>query len=158
MEVSKIFSKLALLIIVFSTVSRAEPVLRAADWAEEACKAWNQDSILTNGLFTSGWVNNDLDRGYKVIILYRTDCPSNNRAELKISSVDGQAKCSYGGKVVEETVDKKTDYIMHAKTQRWIEMGDGKYGPMKAMMLRRLKFKGPKMEAMGNAALYGTVS
>jgi putative sterol carrier protein len=29
-------------------------------------------------------------------------------------------------------------------------MGEGKYGPMKAMMLRRLKFTGPKMEAMGN--------
>ena len=29
-------------------------------------------------------------------------------------------------------------------------MGDGRDGPMKAMMFGRLHFKGPKMEAMGN--------
>ena len=60
------------------------------------------------------------------------------------------AKCFYGGAVTVTTLDKKVDYLMHAKTVRWEQMGAGKYGPMKAMMLRRLKFKGPKMEAMGN--------
>jgi putative sterol carrier protein len=39
---------------------------------------------------------------------------------------------------------------MFADTKRWIEVGNGDYGPMKAMMLGRLKFKGPKIEAMGN--------
>jgi len=37
---------------------------------------------------------------------------------------------------------------MHATTERWNEMGAGEYGPMKAMMFGRLKFAGPKVEAM----------
>jgi putative sterol carrier protein len=39
---------------------------------------------------------------------------------------------------------------MHAKTERWKQMGAGEYGPMKAMMLGRLSFSGPYGEAMGN--------
>jgi putative sterol carrier protein len=39
---------------------------------------------------------------------------------------------------------------MHARTQRWLEMGAGEYGPMKGMMLGRLSFSGPYGEAMGN--------
>ena len=41
-------------------------------------------------------------------------------------------------------------YLMFAKTERWEEMGAGKYGPMKGMMFRRLRFQGPRMEAMNN--------
>ena len=47
-------------------------------------------------------------------------------------------------------LDSGADYVMHASTQRWLEMGAGDYGPMKAMMLGRLSFKGPYGEAMGN--------
>ena len=39
---------------------------------------------------------------------------------------------------------------MFAQTTRWEEMGAGKYGPMKGMMTRRLRFQGPKWEAMNN--------
>ena len=39
---------------------------------------------------------------------------------------------------------------MTAETKRWIEMGKGEYGPMKAMMFGRLSFDGPMGEAMGN--------
>ena len=39
---------------------------------------------------------------------------------------------------------------MFADTSRWQEMGEGLYGPMKGMMTGRLKFKGPKFEAMRN--------
>ena len=46
--------------------------------------------------------------------------------------------------------DKEPDYVMWANTKRWIEMGKGEYGPMKAMMFGRLKFKGPMWEAMKN--------
>ena len=155
----------SIIFLTISAIAKAEPALMSADWAEQACKAWNEDPILTNDLYESGWVNNNLDRGYKVIILYRTDCPESKRAELKINAVEGKAECVYGGKVIDATVDKRADYIMHANTRRWIEMGTGKYGPMKAMLLRRLKFKGPKVEAMGNMGpfknfllLTGTVS
>jgi putative sterol carrier protein len=41
---------------------------------------------------------------------------------------------------------------MWADSKRWQEMGIGDYGPMKAMMFGRLKFEGPKGEAMGNMA------
>jgi putative sterol carrier protein len=146
----KAFLTISITLILFSSIAKAEPVLMSADWAESACDAWNQDPILTDKLYESEWIKNNLERGYKVIILYRTDCPNSNRAELKISAEEGKAQCTYGGKVVDKTINLKVDYIMHATTQRWTEMGAGKYGPMKAMMLRRLKFKGPKMEAMGN--------
>lgn len=150
MFVRKNLSKATLLILIFSSIAHAEPVLMSPEWGVHACDAWNQDPILTNKLAESGWVKNDLDRGYKIITLYRSDCAKSKRAQLKISLVEEKAECTYGGGVIEQTVDTKVDYIMHAKTQRWIEMGEGKYGPMKAMMMRRLKFKGPKMEAMGN--------
>ena len=38
------------------------------------------------------------------------------------------------------------------ETGRWVEMGKGEYGPMRAMMLGRLGFTGPMVEAMGNMA------
>lgn len=146
----KAFLTISITLILFSSVAKAEPVLMSAAWAEQACAAWNEDPTLTDKLYESDWVKNNLERGYKIIILYRTDCPNSKRAELKISEAEGKAECIYGGKVVEKTVNKRADYIMHATTQRWMEMGAGKYGPMKAMMMRRLKFKGPTMEAMGN--------
>ena len=138
------------MLMILSSATYAAPILMSSDWAQQACDAWNEDPVLTDKLFESGWIKNDLDRGHKVIILYRTNCIGSKRAELKISAVEGKAKCTYGGEVVDKIVDKRADYIMHATTQRWIEMGEGKYGPMRAMMLRRLKFTGPKMEAMGN--------
>lgn len=50
----------------------------------------------------------------------------------------------------EDELQPKADYLMFAQTTRWEEMGAGKYGPMKGMMFRRLRFQGPKMEAMNN--------
>lgn len=147
---SKAFFIISIFLVIFSITTKAEPALMSAEWAEHACDAWNQDPTLIEGLYKSDWTKNDLERGHKVIILYRTDCTNSKRAELKISETDGKAKCIYGGKVIDAIIDKRADYIMHATTQRWMEMGAGKYGPMKAMMLRRLKFKGPKIEAMGN--------
>jgi putative sterol carrier protein len=35
-------------------------------------------------------------------------------------------------------------------------MGKGEYGPMRAMMFRRLKFDGPMMEAMDNMGPFGS--
>src|SRR5574340_1000679 len=61
---------------------------------------------------------------------------------------DGKAMCVYGGAVQNASMDYSADYTMHATTERWNEMGAGEYGPMKAMMFGRLKFTGPKMEAM----------
>jgi putative sterol carrier protein len=47
-------------------------------------------------------------------------------------------------------LDKSVDYLMWADTRRWQQMGAGEHGPMKAMMLFRLRFKGPYGEAMGH--------
>jgi putative sterol carrier protein len=58
--------------------------------------------------------------------------------------------CAYGGPVETANLNKSHDYVMHATTQRWIEMGKGEYGPMRAMMFGRLEFEGPKGEAMSN--------
>ncbi|KAA3619105.1 MAG: sterol-binding protein, partial [Proteobacteria bacterium] len=70
--------------------------------------------------------------------------------EMRISLVDGMAKCVYGGSVENTDLNDDFDYVMHATTERWLQMGAGDYGPMRAMMFGRLKFDGPKWEAMKN--------
>lgn len=116
------------------------------EWAAQACDVWNKNATLTNGL-ADKWVKNDAGHGHKVIHLYRTDCGSTYMSEMRIALKDGKAMCVYGG-AVQNKLDLSVDYLMHGKTQHWIEMGAGEYGPMKAMMFGRLKFQGPKVEAM----------
>ncbi len=125
-------------------------VFMDAEWAQGACEAWNQDPVLTEGLAQSGWIDNDKGRGYKAIHIYRHDCAKSPRIELTLSKQDGKAMCVYGGAVKHQKLDDGADYVMYAKTKRWMEMGRGEYGPMKAMMFGRLAFEGPMWEAMKN--------
>ena len=139
-----------LLALAFGTAGAADPVLMSGDWAESACAAWNADASLTTELAESGWIENDSGRGFKALQVFRKDCNDQPTAELRISLVEGKARCVYGGPVETVPFDKGADYVMDATTERWIEMGAGEYGPMKAMMFGRLSFKGPYGEAMGN--------
>ncbi|MBU1395711.1 MAG: SCP2 sterol-binding domain-containing protein [Gammaproteobacteria bacterium] len=132
---------------VLATTAHAAPAMMSAEWTAQACDAWNKDALLVDGL-AEKWVKNNKDRGYKIIHLYRTDCGEATMTELKIMDKDGKAMCVYGGAVQNPTMDHAVDYTMHATTARWNEMGAGEYGPMKAMMFGRLKFTGPKVEAM----------
>lgn len=132
--------------MVDSPSSDAPPVLMSDPWAVGACETWNQTTELTDGL--GEWIQNDLDRGFKVIQLYRTDCPESGWVELRLAEEEGAVRCFYGGAKETAELDSSADYIMHAMTERWQQMGAGSYGPMWAMMTGRLKFKGPKFEAM----------
>jgi putative sterol carrier protein len=121
--------------------------LMSAEWTAKACEQWNNTPLLANDL-ADKWIKNDGGKGYKIIHLYRTDCGEASKTEMRISAKDGKAMCTYGGKVENTKLDSGVDYIMHATTERWGEMGRGEYGPMKAMSFFRLKFTGPKLEAM----------
>jgi putative sterol carrier protein len=132
-----------------ASAASAAPGLMSAEWARDACQAWNADATLTTQLQASGWVANDKKRGYKVLQVYRTDCADSPRVELRIAAKDGKALCVASGKS-EAKLDFGVDYAMSAETARWQEMGRGEYGPMRAMMFGRLAFDGPMMEAMGN--------
>jgi putative sterol carrier protein len=121
----------------------------SADWAKDACDAWNAEPVLTGKLVDSGWIKNDAGRGYKLMHVARNECGERPTAELRIALKDGKAACVYGGAPT-STLDTSVDYAMKADTARWIEMGRGDYGPMRAMMLGRLGFDGPKFEAMSN--------
>lgn len=121
-------------------------------WAKLACEAWNAEPVLTGGLAESGWAKNDAKRGFKLIQIYRSDCPQSARVELRIAEQDGKARCTYGGALQDAKLDSAVDYVMYASTERWQEMGRGEYGPMRAMMFKRLQFDGPMLEAMGNMA------
>ncbi|MBN8262066.1 MAG: SCP2 sterol-binding domain-containing protein [Xanthomonadales bacterium] len=136
----------ALLALACAPAFAASPLM-SAEWTQQACTAWNQNPTLTNGL--AKWIGNDKGRGYKAIHLYRTDCGAKTATELTIVKEAGKAVCQYGGPIKHAKLDYAVDYTMHATTARWDEMGQGKYGPMKAMMFGRLEFSGPKMEAMG---------
>ena len=132
---------------VLATTAHAAPPMMSTEWTAQACDAWNNDPVLMDGLGEK-WIKNDKDRGYKIIHLYRTDCGETTQTEMKIVPKDGKAICVYGGAVQNPKMDYAVDYTMHATTARWNEMGAGEYGPMKAMMFGRLKFSGPKTEAM----------
>jgi len=133
-----------------SSSSAGKPVLMSEAWVKAACDKWNEDELLTDGLAASEWVDNDGDKGYKVMHLSRKDCESSAAVEMQFERKDNKAICVYGGKVQNPDLDPGADYYLFADTPRWIEMGNDEYGPMAGMMFGRLKFKGPKMEAMGN--------
>jgi putative sterol carrier protein len=139
-----------LMLMVTSAAHATDPVLMSAEWGAAACAAWNADPVLTRDLVESDWIKNDKGRGFKVMQVYREDCGDQPSAELRVSLKDGKAECTYGGAVQTAKLDSGADYVMYAETTRWLEMGRGEYGPMKAMTFGRLGFKGPKMEAMGN--------
>jgi len=125
-------------------------ILMSPQWAAQACEAWNKEPQLTGALFESGWIKNDAGRGFKVMQLYRRDCGEQPTAEMRIVAKDDRAICTVGGAVQTARLETGSDYVMSADTSRWLEMGKGDYGPMRAMMLSRLHFSGPKFEAMGN--------
>ena len=129
-----------------SLSAQAAPLM-SADWATQACQSWNNNPVLANELGEK-WIKNDAGRGYKVIHMYRTDCGEDSKVEMTISAKDGKALCTYAGKIQHANLNTSVDYVMHAETKRWKEMGAGEYGPMRAMGFGRLKFDGPMVEAM----------
>lgn len=135
------------LITGFTAIPAQATPLMSADWATQACEVWNKNPILTDGLGDK-WIKNNAGRGYKIVHMYRTDCGEPSKIEMKIVPQGAKAICSYGGKVQNAKLNLDVDYVMHAETKRWREMGAGEYGPMRAMAFGRLKFEGPKMEAM----------
>src|SRR5512140_2559151 len=134
----------------------ADPVLMSADWVRAACTAWNADAVLPVKLQESGWVENNKKRGQKVLRIARKDCPSSPQVELVIAPKDGRAQCIEGRAAGAAAIDTDVDYLMTAETKRWVEMGRGEYGPMRAMMFGRLSFDGPMGEAMGNMGPFGS--
>ena len=141
--------------LVGSAAQSAEPAVMSGEWGAAACAAWNADPVLTRDLVDSGWIKNDKGRGYKVLQVYRSDCGDKPTVELRVALQDGKAQCVYGGPVQTQQLDRSADYVMHATSKRWQEMGAGEYGAMKAMMLGRLSFSGPYGEAMGNMGPFG---
>lgn len=143
----------ALGIVVPGAASAQAPApapLMSATWAQSACEAWNGDPELTTQLVETGWTKNDAGRGFKILQIYRSDCADAPRVELRIAEQEGKARCAYGGSAQTAKLDGGADYLMHAETARWQEMGRGEYGPMRAMLFNRLQFEGPMLEAMGN--------
>ncbi|PTU29171.1 SCP2 sterol-binding domain-containing protein [Stenotrophobium rhamnosiphilum] len=135
---------------MLATSAQASTTLLSPEWAAQACDAWNKDPILTKELVKSKWASNDGGHGYKAIQIYRNDCENSAWVELQIAQKGELAQCIYGGKIKTTKLTSGVDYVMNASTQNWVEMGKGEYGPMKAMMTTRLRFKGPMIEAMNN--------
>lgn len=129
----------------------AQPLMMSPQWADTVCQGWNKSKPLTQDLVGRKWMDNDNKRGYKVIHLYRTDCPKSPRVELTITAKNEKAMCTYGGKIKHKKLNLDVDYLMHATLADWICMGKNDFGcgPMMAMMNGTLQFSGPKMEAMG---------
>jgi len=147
--IRKLGSAVAVLAITLSAGVNAATFMDA-DWASQMCEAWNK-SNLPSELGGDGWAGKNAGRGYKVIHLYRDKCGDKSKVELEISDKDGKANCSYGGAVKHAKLNYDVDYLMYATDEDWTCMGKGSFGcgAMGAMATGKLKFKGPKMEAMG---------
>jgi putative sterol carrier protein len=140
-------SLIAAAVLALTAGAATAAPLMSVDWTAQACNAWNKDAELTGGLVDK-WIKNDAGRGYKIIHLYRSNCGDQTMTEMKIVAKDGKAICVYGGAVQNPKLDLSVDYEMNATTENWHKMGTGSPGPMMAMMSGKLKFKGPKVEAM----------
>lgn len=149
MEMSARNALLAAAFAAMAGTAAAAPALMSEEWAKAACTAWNADATLTKDLHETGWAANDKKRGYKALQVARKDCKASPKVELRIAAKDGKAMCVSGAKSA-AALDLDVDYAMVADTKRWVEMGKGEYGPMRAMMFGRLSFDGPMGEAMGN--------
>ena len=149
MEMSARNALLAAAFAAMAGTAAAAPALMSEEWAKAACTAWNADATLTKDLHETGWAANDKKRGYKALQVARKDCKASPKVELRIAAKDGKAMCVSGAKSA-AALDLDVDYAMVADTKRWVEMGKGEYGPMRAMMFGRLAFDGPMGEAMGN--------
>ena len=152
----RIVRRAAFAALVLSGPAAAAPVMMSPEWAGEACKAWNADPTLTRELHESGWAANHKNRGQKVLRIARKDCKASALVELRIAARDGKALCIGGEPATAAALDYDVDYLMSAETPRWVEMGRGEYGPMRAMMFGRLSFDGPMGEAMGNMGPFGS--
>ena len=130
------------------TESKDKPVVMLSnEWGKAACAAWNADPVLTKGLKESGWIEGDKDgRGFRIIEIYRSDCPSSPHVQLKFVDKDNAAICADAGPMF----DKEWDFLMYAETKHWIAMGKGEVGPMGGMMTGKLNFQGSMWEAMQN--------
>ena len=147
---AKLTRTLPLLALTFCVGGANAGTFMDAQWAAEMCKAWNSSNLPAD-LGGAAWAANNANRGYKIIHLYRDKCGAASKVELEISDKGGKAECSYGGAVKHATLNHDVDYLMYATDEDWTCMGEGKFGcgAMGAMMTGKLKFKGPKGEAMG---------
>ncbi len=137
--------KLYLLILGITGVSLSAPVFMDGEYAKALCDAWNKTPQLSEDLGRSeSWTAVP----ERKLFLYREDCGDGKQIQLTIKNEGGKAICVYGGPAKDRR--GKEDFLMYAETKRWLEMGKKEYGPMKAMMLGRLKFEGPKGVAMKN--------
>jgi len=137
--------KLYFILLSFSGIALSAPVFMDEEYAKALCEAWNKTSQLSEQLGKSeSWIAVP----ERKLFLYREDCGDAKQIQLTIKNEGGKAVCVYGGPAKDKR--GKDDFLMYAETKRWLEMGRKEYGPMKAMMLRRLKFEGPKGVAMKN--------
>ncbi len=133
-------------LILSSSIAVADVFMDEA-WAKKLCESWNKNTQLTVDLATDDWMNNN-ERGYKLIQMYRSSCGPETMVQLKIEAKDNKAICTYGGLPTGQKLSKKVDYRLHASDKHWTEMGQGVYGPFKAMMFGYLNVQGPYDEAM----------
>ena len=150
------FKKISIALALAAISSSAMAVdYMDASWAKQACDSWNLNPTLTTKL--SDWIKNDKKRGYKLVQMYRTQCGEKSKVQLTIANKDGKAMCIYGGKPDGKKLDYSVDYVMHATDKNWECMGKGSWGcgAMGAMASQKLKFNGPKMEAMGVMGPFG---
>lgn len=142
--------KLMIALAITSLPAVASADFMDAPWAKKACDMWNANGTLTGKLGGDAWASNNGGRGYKTIQMYRTDCGAGSKIQLTIEDKGGKAMCTYGGKPDGKKFNDKYDYIMHATDKNWTCIGNGESfcGPKMAMGTGKLKFSGPKLEAM----------
>jgi len=138
-------------VLALAGSSLAAPVFMGEEYAKALCEEWNKTPRLVEELGKNEFWASVPERK---MFLYREDCNDTKRIQLTIKNENGKAVCVYGGLAK----DKKgpNDFLMYAETKRWLEMARKEYGPMKAMMLGRLKYEAPKGVTKMNIGYFET--
>jgi len=100
------------------------------EWIKQYAEVWNNDEELVSGL-----------KGFNATIKYFIDGSDQPPVYIKVED----------GKVVEAGLaeeGKEYDFEMWASIDNWKKLATGELGPKKAMMFRKLKFKGDMATAM----------
>lgn len=142
----------AIMIILGFALNSNAAVMMSDAWGKAICAEWNKDQVLTTAL--SDWMDNNGNRGYKVMLLSRLNCPKSIPVQMTIVK-EGEDVICQDASLKNLEPDHNYDYSLSAETEDWREMGRGKIGAIYAMTSGALKFQGPRWEAFKNRTAFG---
>jgi putative sterol carrier protein len=106
--------------------------LLSDEWMQDYAKLWNETPVITEGLAK-----------LSMLIEYRLSEDPSRVGQIEV--VNGEVVKSGA-----PAPDRKPEYVLTAKAEDWKRLGDGDLAAAKAMVTRKVKFRGPMAVAMAH--------